>query len=778
MNVIGRLWRYLLAEPFAWIFYCFFQPLKFMPVYEQSAFPGRLRLLLRLFLPVFIICYPFCLITHTIIYAVYNTRSTDYSNVGSLLLSIAIATVISIGAGMIGGLIGGVRIGIMLGLALGVIGVLLVDPSLGMIKGMAVAIALGLTAGVIGGPAWRIFGGVIGGVASGLTWSFTNGPTHMLEGVDIAIAFFLAYVLGYYRLPLYLISASSTISVRIMSDRYPTRIFTYLQRSALYWDECVYLPLPGLQHTLLRAVEQDIDLAQKEIAFILAQRPQQKTAVRAALLEVIIHSQETRTTLQDVALSWSDLNDILPQDDRLMGQQWMTALARLSDASRDAARYCSSLEIKSKRSALEDMISNLKKIHPNMISGNGKQSARLKEIVHLWLEMAQREKNVLDQAPQDIGQIDNPYTPGAILKPQDSLFVGRRDVVQILRDALERKSNRPPFFLSGERRMGKSSTLRQLPHLLGSRYLPITCDLQTPDILASDAIFLATIANTISSEANTRRIAVKKLDEKRLHEASRKNASTVYHVFNQWLMTLEHVLEQHDSTVLLAFDEFEKLDEPRQKRDLDLRLLLDWFRNVIQHRSRLILLFSGVRTLDEMGRESGINWLTYFVNVQILKVRFLSRSEAQQLITNPKPMFPGTEIFKPHVVDEIIRVTGCHPFLIQAICSALIERLNANCRNQAEIADVRAVINVILDKWHNYFQDLWRRTDKDQRLCLFAIHTAGLVTRQTITEQISLKDEDLKQVLENLEKRDLIISTENGYRIATPVFEQWLGKYR
>lgn len=529
---------------------------------------------------------------------------------------------------------------------------------------------------------------------------------------------------------------------------------------------------------LLRAVEQDIDLAQKEITFILTQRPQQKTAVRAALLEMIIHSQETRTTLREIALSWSDLNDIMPKDDKLLGQQWMTSFARLSDASRDAARYCSSLELKSKRAALEDMINNLKKIHPSMISGDAKQSTRLKEIVRLWLEMAQREKNTLDQAPQDIGQIDNPYTPGAILKPQDSLFVGRRDVVQILQDALERKSNRPAFFLSGERRMGKSSTLRQLPHLLGSRYLPITCDLQTPDMLASDAIFLTTIANAIAAEANARRIVVKKLDEKRLEEASRKNTSTVYYVFNQWLMALEQVLEQHDSTVLLAFDEFEKLDEPRGKRDFDLRLLLDWFRSIIQHRTRLMLLFSGVRTIDEMGQESEINWSSYFVNVQILKVRFLSRSEAQQLITNPKPLFPGAEIFKPHVVDEIIRVTGGHPFLIQAICSALIERLNASNRNQAENADVQAVMSIMLEKWHNYFQDLWRRTDKDQRLCLFTIHAAGFATRKAITEQISLKDEEIKQVLETLEKRDLIVSTENGYRIATPIFEQWVERYR
>jgi len=59
------------------------------------------------------------------------------------------------------------------------------------------------------------------------------------------------------------------------------------------------------------------------------------------------------------------------------------------------------------------------------------------------------------------------------------------------------------------------------------------------------------------------------------------------------------------------------------------------------------------------------------------------------------------------VVEQIIHVTGCHPFLIQAVCSALIEDLNADNRERAEIEDVTRAMNQVLENWWDtYFRDL------------------------------------------------------------------------
>ena len=110
-------------------------------------------------------------------------------------------------------------------------------------------------------------------------------------------------------------------------------------------------------------------------------------------------------------------------------------------------------------------------------------------------------------------------------------------------------------------------------------------------------------------------IKVRKLKSERLQEASRKNEAAVYRLFDDWLNSLEPVLEKEDRTLLLLFDEFEKLEEAERAKYLNLNLLLDWFRSVIQNRSRLALLFSGVRSFGEMGA----HWAGYFVNVQTLE---------------------------------------------------------------------------------------------------------------------------------------------------------------
>src|SRR5205823_6690716 len=128
----------------------------------------------------------------------------------------------------------------------------------------------------------------------------------------------------------------------------------------------------------------------------------------------------------------------------------------------------------------------------------------------------------------EIGYIDNPYISGSALKSNNSLFVGRRDLVRQLEQALNRGVYRPSFFLTGERRMGKTSTLNQLSILLGARYLPITFDLQSRGISSSAAAFLNEIAEAIYKVLDVRGTRIKKLEYVLLKEASHENEAATY----------------------------------------------------------------------------------------------------------------------------------------------------------------------------------------------------------------------------------------------------------
>lgn len=650
--------------------------------------------------------------------------------------------------GVVGGIVGSIPLGLLFGLILG--------KSLGLRKGVALGVTVGLMEGVLVGLALGIEGGIA-------------------RGIQVFVAFTVSFLLGYYRIPLYPFSAFSGFRNHLACRKNPIYVFTYLHRSSLYWDERVYLPIPGLKRTLLIAADQDIKRTLEEIDFIVYERPQQIGIAKAVSLEIIISDLEMREDLQSISKFSQRLTEILPQEARLIDPSWALPFARLNDASLDAARYSSPLGRQARHAALEEMFASLKRVHFNTAFDNVILNLRLSKIVERWLTIARNEIVKLESLPQEIGQIDNPYNPGPALELSDSLFVGRRDLAQQLGEALGRWERRPTFLLNGERRMGKSSILKQLPDLLGAHYIPIVYDLQMRGTSSSIVAFFGTIAREIYELMIYRGVRVNKLEHERLQEASRKNDAAIYYVFDEWLADVMQVLESNERTLLLAFDEFEKLEEAGQARYLDLNLLLDWFRSVIQNRPRLALLFSGVRTLGELGP----NWASYFVNVQTLHVGFLRKEEARQLITEPTPNFPGEEIFSEGVINQILDMTACHPFIIQAVCSSMIENLNIEKRKQADFNDVtKAAIHVLEAWWDGYFRDLWNRTDQDQQACLLALKKLSRGNLQDIFQESGLDERSIRSAIRKLCKRDLVLEMGADYQIASPIFELWVEQNR
>ncbi len=626
---------------------------------------------------------------------------------------------------------------------------------------------------------WGSIGGIPLAILLGISASTSPDVTYpsvIFTIVGYALFCFfgaVCYVLGYSRLLLYPFSCFSTLRTYLDSRKKPSQVFTYLHRCSLYWDECVFPPLLGLRRTLLIAALQDEDgrSAIGEVTFILVERPQQIGTAQAVSQELAIRDLEKRRTLHDIAEAHTRLAVLLPQEVALIDPQWVKPFHPLDDASHDAERYLSPLSRKAQRRALQSMIANLKKIKPKTASEDARLNERLARVVKTWLTVAKQEEERLKKASPVIDQIDNPFNPGQVLKPRDSLFVGRHDLVQQLEEALSLGDRRPTFLLNGERRMGKTSALKQLPNLLGSRYLPIFYDLQTRGVSSSTVTFLAVVAREICEVMRAKGMRVEKLEYMRLQEANQKNDAAVYYIFEEWFKGVEWDLEQEDKTLLLTFDEFEKLGEAGSAMYLDLDLLLDWFRSVIQNHPRLALLFSGVRAFSEMGP----NWVNHFVNVQTLRVSFLRPAEVRRLITQPDdPDFSSERPFNADVVEEIIRVTTGHPFLVQAICSTLINYLNAEERTQASISDVRIAIKQVLDNWKDYFLDLWMRTDDNQRRCLMVMKDLDLCSPLYIKQRTSLDNRTAQLTLQNLLKRDLVLSENGNYRIAVPIFREWI----
>ena len=629
--------------------------------------------------------------------------------------------------------------------------------------GIAVAGALGATIGLLTGNFGlqgdkSVFDVVaIGGLPVFVAW----------------MAFLLCYVPGYFRIPLYPISALAMLRAYSGSVKNPDYVFHYLHRSSLYWDECVFLPLPHLKRMLLIATDQNKDEALSEIYFILQERSQQRGAAQIVALKIALNDLSWRETLRDISGAQRQLMTIVTQEIRQAHPRIASIIQRLEDASQDATNSYTHISWQGRSQALTNMLTNLQNVSTQYVFNDALLNLHLEKVIRKWQEVAERELEALSlkRSSAGIGRIENPYMPGLVLEQHDPLFVGRAELARQLATAL--RSNHPPtFFLTGERRMGKSSILKQLPALLGSHYLPIFYDLQSTGITSSIAALLATVAEEVHEMLLKRGMLVRKLEYEHLRDDLRENEAVAYHRFSRWLKEVDHALAQEDRVLLLTFDEFEKLAEAEQKGYLDLSLLFGWFRSVIQHQSHLALLFSGVKSITEMGT----HWTGYFVNVEMLKVSFLEPEEVRRLIRQPVPDFPGKHIFGAEVTEEILRLTNGHPFLVQALCSALITHLNSCSRQQAQLDDLAIAIAEIFEKWSDsYFKDLWERTEPEQQLCLRVVcASSGSCSADTIERYCGLDQATVALHLAKLVGRGLLRCDDGEYRIAVPIFGQWV----
>jgi hypothetical protein len=589
----------------------------------------------------------------------------------------------------------------------------------------------------------------------------------LIEEVIVGVAFLSCYFISYYRLPLYPFSAYSTIQAYLASQSRLFQAIYCLRNSSLHWDECVFLPLPYLKRTLLLAADQTLNEALKEINFIVQERPQQRWAAQAVAYKLALCDLEGRERLYDIGLAHQQLAVFLPAQLRALSSGTGKVFRNLERASHEAASYQSQVNKNDRQDALERMLQALNGIAGNSSFGDSELNRHLQTIVKNWRMLAEQVKETLGSTPGNF-YIENPYAPGNPLELHDPLFVGRDDVVQKLGQALQRKY-RPTFLLTGERRMGKSSIIRQLPVLLGPRYIPVFYDLQGPNILASISTFFTTVASGIEKQFHERGLFIQKLERSQLDEVLRQSEAAVYDLFDQWLVEVEQLLIDANCVVILAFDEFEKLEEAAQRDQarspFDLKLLFDFFRSIIQNRSRLALLFSGAKMVGDMGR----SWAGYFVNVERIKVSFLRDADARELIQKPV-----LNVFNDEVTQEIMQVTSCHPFLVQAVCKQIIEQLNDTSRKQAEIEDVSTAIVEVFEVWVGYFWDLWDRCDADQRTCLLALLALKETGLDQLVEKSGLSKQKTQLALEKLQIRDIVTNSHTTIRFAVPIFAQWL----
>ena len=298
----------------------------------------------------------------------------------------------------------------------------------------------------------------------------------------------------------------------------------------------------------------------------------------------------------------------------------------------------------------------------------------------------------------------NPYVVGRPLMDSD-VFIGRRDVFERIASNLQGANQDNVVVLMGQRRMGKTSILRRLDQHLGDGYVSVLIDLQG-FLGTGEAAFFRELVATIHDELEELGVAVEE-------PAAADFESDPGSAFRRrFLGGVRRALG--DRRLLLAFDEFEVLQERIDSGDLD-RRILPFFRSLMQHQKNVSFMFAGTHRLDQL---TGDYWSVLFNLAIYLDVGHLPPDAVSKLFTEPT-----REAFEidPLALDKIYRVTGGHPHFSQLLARELVEFCNQQQLSYVTVQDVNRVAATVAEKGQLHIGYLWDEGSRAERLLLLAL---------------------------------------------------------
>ncbi|NET60779.1 MAG: ATP-binding protein [Symploca sp. SIO2E6] len=338
-------------------------------------------------------------------------------------------------------------------------------------------------------------------------------------------------------------------------------------------------------------------------------------------------------------------------------------------------------------------------------------------ITNKWLQIIQDSRKTLEEEAANSPEIPNVYLAGNALLPNDAKerFKGRQDIFREIEN-ISLSAQPPVFLLYGRRRAGKTSALNYLPRKVGSNLIPLFVDVQNIASFTSYENIVNSLVEQITSSAFTARNLI----------LPHANADAInqdpFAGLQQWMSLVEKKIS--NKRFLLCLDEFERFEEVIESTNS--RTLLNFLRHVMQHRPQWILLFSGSHRLNELQPY----WSDCLIGTRTLHLTYLNKSEAQELIQQPVTNF--RDIYGADAVEEIVYLTNGQPYLIQLICSCIIDHLNREIRQsqifrKATRQDVRDVVSTVFEQGEGYFVEFWQYLSERERIILRTLAQQGTV---------------------------------------------------
>lgn len=625
-----------------------------------------------------------------------------------------------------------------------------------------------IIAEVVGGA---IAAAVAGGVGAPVCWLLitictdnswdSRGPagfqlTIVLLPICILVGWTLPYWLKYAMYP---VESAWNLLIYQFDIRRSPHQRSLLRWHSAFWDEMQTLRMEGLsEHLLLVCNRWPVvgAAALKQLA-----TSSQRWAPQVVQLELDLFALEQCADMAGLANVQKRLGAVTTHG---LGTDQLRYFSRLSQ---DVAAAMTALKNPyHHRLALHTVEDQVNRLARDLTLSSDPVAVRFLRILNRWRDIVAAHQIQYQQQQAIANFIEDPYIIGLPLAEGQAVFVGRTHVSAQV-ELLIRSKHAPPVLLYGQRRMGKTSLLRNLRVLLPSTWVTLFVDLQGICSAQSHTGFLFQLARTMSSQLLSQRGTTIE------HPSRQDLASDPFVVFDVWLDRFSERL--HDLSALLMLDEFEQLDAALRAGRFDAQPLLGMLRHMVQHKPKFRVLLAGSHMLSEVSA-----WSSYLINVRTIKLGCLRDDESRQLVEKPMPDFALQ--YHPAALSLVLSLTSGHPYLLQLLCARIIEMKNQQDEAQrffATVFDVEAAIEPVLDDAVLVFGEITANQ----------ISSPGLTALQMLAQRgqgaVLLPSESNLSTLvcdgqtwDSLVQRDLVELTERGYRFQNELFRRWFSSHR
>lgn len=269
----------------------------------------------------------------------------------------------------------------------------------------------------------------------------------------------------------------------------------------------------------------------------------------------------------------------------------------------------------------------------------------------------------------------NPYIVGRAISERE-LFFGRENLFQFIEDNLNQREQ--VILLHGQRRIGKSSVLFQIPNFVGQKeFVFVLFDLHDKSQLTLGTV-LHSLAKKIVEHLN--------LDPAQVTPPTHTDLGTEPEIFSkEFLPKVYQALGEKNMVWLL--DEFDVLnsDDPDSLSET----FFPYLQSILKQQDKLFIIPVVGRQLDDMPKLLGL-----FRRAPNQTIGLLRKESAQRLITEPAK---DSLMYDSDAIQAILELSAGHPYFTQLICHALFAQARTEENWQVTRNDVARIVDEAIE---------------------------------------------------------------------------------